>query len=362
MKKVNDTMLTPNQFMFILVGSMIGIGVLSLPNDVIKYSKQDGWLSAFLGAVYPLYIISVSLIMLKKFPNENILAINKKCFGTIIGNLLNLFLLLYFLLYITAVASGLSNMIRTVIVAFLPQIKVLIVIIFLGAYTSAKGLKVLGRVNEAIFYLTIIMILITLSPLGKGKILNLYPILGSGIINILKSAKESSFSYAGIEILLFIYPYVSENKQLKKAAFKSIFITSFLYLWVVFITIYSLGIDLIPKYIFSFPVVARYVQIPVINNFRFIFIILWALIAIKTISNYYHVITVTLNNFFPKTNPKIVSAVIYPLIVFLSMAYANETVRKDFLGFIIPKLTLSMIIYMAIMIIFIHFRKEDKVE
>ena len=362
MKKVNNNVLTPNQVMFMLIGSMIGIGVLSLPNDVIKYAKQDGWISAFLGTAYPLYIVCMTLIIHRKFPNNNILFINEKCFGKIIGNLLNVLLFLYFLLYITAVASGLSNLLRTVIVTFLPQLKVLIVLVFLGAYTASRGLKILGRINEAIFYLTIVMILITLSAIGKGRILNLRPILGSGVINILKSAKESSFAYGGIEILLFIYPYISESKQLKKVAIKSIIITGFLYSWVTLITIYSISIDIIPKYIFSFPVVARYVEIPVINSFRFIFMVLWTLIATKTISNYYYVITSIIGKFFRKTSHKKICIIIYPLIVILSMRYISETVRRDFLSFIIPKVTIFMIIYVAITVMFVYFRKEDKVE
>lgn len=362
MKKVSNDVLTPNQVMFMLIGSMIGMGVLNLPNDVIKYAKQDGWISAFLGAVYPLYIVCMGLILHKKFPNNNILFINEKCFGKFLGSLLNILLLLYFLLYTTAVVSGLSNILRTIIVTFLPEIKVIIVIVFLGAYTASKGLKILGRINETIFYLTIVMILITLSAIGKGRILYLRPILGSGIINILKSSKESAFSYAGIEIFLFIYPYISENKQLNKVAIKSVLITACLYLWVTLITIYSIGIDVIPKYIFSFPVVARYVQIPVINNFRFIFMVLWFLIAVKTISNYYYTIISIIGNFFKKTNPNKICAIMYPIIVFLSMQYFNETLRENFLSFITPKVTMFMIIYVAVTAIFVHFRKEDKVE
>jgi hypothetical protein len=221
---------------------------------------------------------------------------------------------------------------------------------------------VLGRINEAIFYLTIVMMLITLSAIGKGRILYLRPVFGSGVINILKSAKESTFAYGGIEILFFIYPYISESKQLNKVAIKSIIITASLYLWVTLITIYSIGIDVTPKYIFSFPVVSRYVEIPVINNFRFIFMVLWALIVAKTISNYYYIIASIISNFFQKTSPNKICIIIYPLPVLLSMKYVNETVRKDFLSFIIPKVTIFMIVYVAVVVTFALFRKEDKVE
>lgn len=362
MKKVSDNVLTPNQFMHILSGTMIGIGVLSLPNDVVKNAKQDGWIAAFIGAIYPLYIVIMSLFICKKFPNDNILFVNKKCFGKILGTLLNILLCLYFLLYITAVASGLSNILRTIIIVFLPSTKVLITIIFLGAYTAYKGLKVLGRTNETIFYLTLIMCLIPLVALAKGKVLNLRPILGSGVVNIIKASKESAFAYSGIEIMLLIYPYVSENKKLKKVAIKSIIITALIYTWVVFITIYGLGIDIIPTYIASFPIVVKYIELPVINNFRFIFMIMWALIVFKTISNYYYAIGSILSSLFLKTSYKKICIIIYPLIVFLSTRYVNEAVRRNFLSYIVPKCTIIMMIYILIIVILVYIRKEDKLE
>lgn len=362
MKKVNNNVLTSNQFMFILIGSMIGIGVLNLPNDVVKNAKQDGWISVSIGAIYPLYIVIMSLLIYKKFPDNNILFVNKKCFGKILGTLLNILLCLYFLLYITAVASGLSNVLRTVIINFLPSIKVLIVIISLGAYTAYKGLKVLGRTNETIFYLTLIMCLIPLVALVKGKLLNLSPILGSGVVNIIKASKESAFAYGGIEIILLIYPYVSENKKLRKAAIKSIIIAALIYTWIVFITIYGVGIDIIPTYMVSFAVVVKYIEVPIINNFRFIFMIMWAIIVFKTISNYYYAIGSILNTVFSKTSYKKICIIIYPLIVFLSTRYVNEAIRRNFLSYIIPKCTIIMMIYILITVILIYIRKEDKLE
>ncbi|MCH5139025.1 GerAB/ArcD/ProY family transporter, partial [Clostridiaceae bacterium UIB06] len=76
MDKYEDSYLTPSQLTLILVGGMIGIGVLTLPLDVIKDAEQDGWISPILGAVYPLYFILLAQYMHKKFPEQNILALS----------------------------------------------------------------------------------------------------------------------------------------------------------------------------------------------------------------------------------------------------------------------------------------------
>lgn len=72
-----DNELTEMQFTLILIGSMMGVGILSLPNDVIKISKQDGWISVLLGSVYPLYIVFIANYLGKNYPKENMLMLSK---------------------------------------------------------------------------------------------------------------------------------------------------------------------------------------------------------------------------------------------------------------------------------------------
>ena len=61
-----------------------------------------------------------------------------------------------------------------------------------------------------------------------------------------------------------------------KSSLKSVLITAIIYTWITFITIYFLGIDIIPKILWSVNMVPKTVQIPVINNFKFIFLVVWA--------------------------------------------------------------------------------------
>ncbi|AWI05592.1 GerAB/ArcD/ProY family transporter [Clostridium drakei] len=362
MKRVANDVITANQFMFIMIGSIIGIGALSLPNDVIKDAKQSGWMSAFLGAVYPLYIVIAAGYIQKKSPNKNILFVNKKCYGKVIGNILNIFLFLFFLLIITSEINGLSNIIRTAIVGFLTPLKVYIAITFLGAYTAYKGLKVIGRANETVFYLSIIMISLAIWALFKGKISNVTPMFGSSILNIVKASKESAYQYIGMEMYLLIYPYVSENKDLKKLALKGIFIIALIYTWITFITIYALGIDIIPRVTASFLLTEKYIEVPFINNFRFIFIVLWSLMVFVLISNYYYAEIHILHNLFPKISENKFCFIIYPFIVFLSIKYVNFEIRKNFLSYIIPKVTAAMVFYILITVILIYIKGGNRLE
>lgn len=360
MKKVSNNILTSNQFMCMLIASMVGIGIMSLPNDVVKNAKQDGWISTFLGCVYPLYVVIMGSFIQKKFPNKNILIVNKKCYGKVLGTILNLFLLSFFLLILTSELPGLSNIIRGIIVYFLTPIKIYILTGFLAAFTAYKGLKVLGRVNETIFYLTLFMSSLLIIAIYKGKLINITPVFSSGMLNILKASKESAYQYSGMEMYLLIYPYVSDSKNLKKYAFKSMLITALIYTWLVFSTIYSLGVDIIPKVIVSVPLSLKYIEIPIINNYRFIFMMLWTLVVMALNANYYYASVHILNNVVPKISEKKWCIILYPIVIYLSTRYKNGIIRKNFLGFIIPKLVGAMIIYILITVVIIYLRQGDK--
>lgn len=357
MNKISKDSLTSRQFMFMLVGSIIATGSLSLPNAVVKQAKQDGWIAVFLGVIYPIYVLVMAGFIQKKFPKENILAINKKCFGKILGTFLNIGLMLYFLLYLTSEIALLSNVLRIIVISFLPQIKVYIVITFIGAYSAYHGLKLLGRVNETVFYIIIFLCILLVIGIFGGSILNIKPIFGSGALKILQSSMGCFFQYEGMEAYLFLYPFITDKGNTQKIALKASFIVAFIYTWLTFVTIYTLGIYIIPKYVISVPVVAKYIQLPVINNFRFIFMGLWSFIGINLISNYYFFVASCLSSMFTKVDRKKICIIMYPAIVFLVTRYINDYIERDFLDFIVPKITALMILYILITVLWIYIKK-----
>ncbi len=62
--------LTESQLTFMVIGSLIGITLLSLPLDPIKIAKQDAWIAAFLGMIYPTYVVFIAIYIRKKHPKK----------------------------------------------------------------------------------------------------------------------------------------------------------------------------------------------------------------------------------------------------------------------------------------------------
>ncbi len=181
--------LTESQLTFMVIGSLIGITLLSLPLDPIKIAKQDAWIAAFLGMIYPTYVVFIA-IYIRKNTLKKYSRFKQKIYGKILGNIIKFNIFIIFFLIATDVAAGINNVLRNYMASFLSSWNILTLLFLVAAYTVYEGTKTVGKLNEILFYLTFIVFLIPVFSIKKADILNLQPVLGGGVKNIIKATKK----------------------------------------------------------------------------------------------------------------------------------------------------------------------------
>ncbi|AVQ44481.1 endospore germination permease [Clostridium botulinum] len=308
-----NNVLTTSQTMVMIAGSMIGIGILSLPANLAKVAHNDGWIGVIIGSLYPFYMVICSFIIFKdsSYQNINIVEISKIYFGKFFGSLLGFIFTLQFLAYIIITSGNISNMLRVYLVLFLDQYKLAIPILLISVYTASKGIRALGRINEVIFYASIPLILLTVLALKQGNILNIKPILGTPISDILKASIEPVYSFVGIEIIFLIVPLMKDKTKIKISFLKATVIIVFLYIWLSFVSIYYLGPDIAKKLYWPTLSLAETISIPGISNFKFVFMFLWSSIIFKTIANQNYFFYYSLSSIFKKIAPNILYLLVF---------------------------------------------------
>ncbi|MCT8976714.1 spore germination protein [Clostridium sp. CX1] len=355
-------LLSPNQVTYLLLGIMINEGIISLPNEVAKIAKQDGWISVLFGAIYPLYILFIAFYLSSKFPNDNILVLSKRYLGKMLGSVLNILFSLLFVLYLTSACSGISNFLRTYILSFLTPLKFISLFILVSAYTAYKGLTVIGRLCECIFYFSASVILVPLASIRTGSILNILPVTGSGWMNILKGGINSAYSYGCIEIIFLIYPFISDRTQLKKSSLKAVMLTCISYTWITFMTIYYLSHNVILKTRWSSIYVTENLNITFISNFRYILLFLWILVTLKSTAASYYAFVTILSDSIKKFKSKDLIYICYPLIVFLSIMYGSEEKKKYITSYFLPIITIYVLLYSSLIALLIFIKKDKAYE
>lgn len=359
MNKERVKPLTLGEFTFFLIGFLLGPGFYQLPNLLVKDAKQDAWVAATISIIYPLYIIVISLYIINKHPKENLLSISRKNFGNVLGTLLNIIFLLQFLIELFTATSELIKLLRTYIVAFLTPLKVAVVSTALAFYLAKKGIKVLGKVNEFISYGALLVLALSAFTLSKGSMLNVQPVFGSGITNILKSSVITSYYYMGFEVILLYHPYVKDEKTVKKASFLALTITSITWIWITFITTYYLGIHFISVSLWAFVFVFESLNVPIINNFLVVFMTAWSFMGLKFLSNCYFTNAYMLNDILKISLNKLY-VILYPLVIVFSVIFLDASIRKNILEVSSPIFILfNMIFYTAIAIVSSIKRKSN---
>lgn len=351
-------LLTPNEVTFLLIGIMLDVTSSSLPNDVVEVAKQDGWISVIIGAIYPLYVALLAIYVSGKFPKENILALSKRYLGKTFGTILNFLFLISFFSYFPPLIATIAIITRTDAIPGLTPLKIYIVLFFIGTYAASKGIKVLGRVGYITFWMLLGIIIPTVAILKQGSYLNISPIFGSGVVNILKGSLNSVYDYSLMEIIFLIYPFINNSNKIKSSTLKAVGITAIIYTWITFITIYYLGKDIIPKTIWSFFMVTSGVKVEIINNFMSVFVFFWIIIASKSMAIFNYVCVFILEDIKKIKSKRIIYVVLAASVIIIAETYYGDKVELDEITkYTSPISTIYNLIYITLISILVWIKK-----
>lgn len=359
----NKGLITSNELTCLLIGIVININLTMTPNSVTAIAKQDGWIATALGVVYPLYVVLIAIYISKKFPEDNILVLSKKYFGNIVGNIFNF---LFFLGFFTFIPSALFNamlVLKTNIISFLSPFKIYLALTAVGIYTAYKGLNTLARIGIINFFLLIAIILLSLGILGYGNILNVMPMFGSGTKNIVKGSINTAYDYSLIEWIFILYPLVKDKNKIKSSVLKTVAFCCFMYTWVVFITTYYMGKDIIKKTIWGFFSATESIRVEVITSLRYTFIFIWILITLKSISYMYYICVDILRNINNKANNIFVYVIIGGITIFLTKHYyTNRLVKNRIVNYTVKASVIYNLIFCTLIAAIIFIKRDGKGE
>lgn len=347
MNKEKEKYLTPTQFVLLIPGILVGVFIFRLPGLVVKSAHQDAWISMIISLIYPAYVLLISNYVIKKYPDETILMINRRYLGKFFGNMLNVMFMLSFMLLTIFITGNLVYILYVYNLSFLQPSKIAIVIIIVASYAAYFDLGVLGKINEVMFIPTVLTIFVTAAAISKGSIVNFMPVFESSFTDILKGSKEALFSFLHIEVVLLIHPYFKEKKSIKKLSIIGAAISSIIYIWVVMISIFVLGNEVTTKAIWPYVFVGEVIDMPIVNNFKSLFIIFWNLIQFKVITNEYLFSTFIFNDITGFNRKKVVLYLL-PLYTVLTIVFLNQGLRKFTSEYIIPLVVLFNLFYISI--------------
>lgn len=348
--------ITENQYMTIIHGSMIAVGILSLAQEVSLKAYQQGWISVIIGGVYPLFIVVSACYIYKKMNYIDFFELNKKLYGNFLAYINISLFLIYLLFILSSVIGGFVNVLNSNIIRFINPYIIIATTVTIFIYSSIGGLSVIGRISEIMFYVGFLLISIFIFFITQGSIINMQPYVSS-FKEIFSAVPSSLLTYTGVEISFIIIPFITTKKKLKKSSVLGVLSVVFIYVFTVFITIYYMGWETTSKINRPLIFMLSTLSIPVIEDLQVIFFFLWSTIILRLLTIYNFSNAYCLSKFLKIDYKKgcIICGVLAGALSFIFIPQYNRRMLTDA---IVPYMVVGSLVWTIITLILVSFKQR----
>ncbi|WP_077297144.1 GerAB/ArcD/ProY family transporter [Virgibacillus pantothenticus] len=201
---------------FFVVTIQIGVGIMGVPRLIFEVAKRDAWISVIIAFVYLCLLLLVMLLILRQYPNADIFGIQVDLFGNIIGKLLGTIYIAYFVLNLFTILITYIEVVTIFIFPDLNNVIMAALLISLVVYSVLGGIRVVIGVCFLFFIMSHWLIFLLIQPILEIDWIHFQPMFQASITELLQGARETSYTFSGIELLFILYPFI-QNKQ--KATF-----------------------------------------------------------------------------------------------------------------------------------------------
>ncbi|MDW7652065.1 MAG: endospore germination permease [Bacillota bacterium] len=352
--KSKDTM-DPKVLAVVLAMAIFEFEIFTHARGLVDIAKQDTLLVILLGGSLLLLLTSLLVKLARRFPKENLFQYSKKVWGRPVGLLITLAYLFYFYSFMVLLFQNFTNANR---VLFLPRTPVLVPMLLMAVgavWLASYGFAAIVRFFQLIFPIfALLMLTILFLGIREVSFENYLPLLSNGFLPVLHGAVVYVGIIQGIEIILFLTPFLNDtNKILKPAAWGVIPVIFFMFFASVN-AIGILGVANIPEFVYPGIALLSVIELPgfAVERFELLLTLPWLIAIFTTMSVYIYLLAFGIIELFGLSHRKVsigivAAAIIGATYLIPDMAW-TIVLRQHFNYFtllftaVIPALTLLM--------------------
>jgi spore germination protein KB len=250
-----------SQLMFMLIPFIIATELLAGPGLSAQFAKQDAWLSMILssvGGILPIFIITALAL---RYPDMTIMEYTEKILGKWLGKLIGLFYVYSLFIHETNISDELMSIITLFTNPRTPRIVTIAMFGVLCGVAVFLGIEVMARFSEhmvPIIAISVFVVLLLLIPDMKPS--HLQPVMGHGLLPMVRGAVIPSAWMGEIVFVGFFLPYVNDLKKARTFALLAIGINTLIITVITVVTL-LVNCSLTGTYAFPFYEAVRYVSI-----------------------------------------------------------------------------------------------------
>lgn len=265
---------------FIIHTNQTGVGIAGIQRVIFLEAGQDAWISIIISYIAMTLVVFAMCYILKTFKEKDLFQIHKLLFGKWIGNTLNFIIVLYLLAGLMSILLNYTEIVQAWVFPDLETWAIVAILLLISIYGVFGGIKTIVGVSFLGFFLTIWLVFMLIVPLRYMDWTNFLPVMEATPKELLKGAYKTSFTVLGLEMLLFVYPYIREKQKVHKYAQLAVFFTFVLTFAVTFVSIGYYSGEQLEKTIWATLSMFKIVQFPNLERFEFLAVSLWLVIIL----------------------------------------------------------------------------------
>ncbi|MEI3613700.1 GerAB/ArcD/ProY family transporter [Pseudogracilibacillus sp. SO30301A] len=235
---IGNKEITQFQLLFVLIHCQIGVGIITLPNEIFLKAKGDSWMSVLLAGIIIQITIFIFGALMKRFPSSNLYGIIQFLFGKGFGKMIVILYSIYFMILGGFFLAKFAVILRAWMMPTTPKWLLVGLIVMIAVYIVKENLQIMARFLFISSITLIGFIGFSIYSLKEANFTYILPIGNTGVVPIMKGIPTTLFSYQGFEFLLLIYPFVqSDQKGLVKVATITNIIVTLFYTFIVMISL-----------------------------------------------------------------------------------------------------------------------------
>ena len=326
MRKSQNGIITPTQATILIINFTLGVGILTLPRLVAdEVGTPDIWITLLISSLIPLTMGFVIIMLNKRYPERTFYQYSSLIVGKALALFIGLFMILQFMTLASLEVRMMAEVVAIHLLEETPITVLIVIILWLSLYLIVGGIPSIARVSQIIFPLTIFaFVVVALMSFGIFELNHLRPVLGEGLIPVLKGIKPTLLAFTGIEIMLIIQACMTDQHKAKKVIFLGVLIPTLLYTLTVVMVIGALSIDGVTNLAWPTLMLIQSFELPelLFERFDSLFLTIWIMQIFATLSIQFYAATIGLSQLFNKDIKRFMYGLL-PIIFILSMVPQN---------------------------------------
>lgn len=350
--------ITKGQNFSLIIASILGVGILSLPSQLAKGSGFNGIIAIISGTIIMMILVIMYTKLMARFNSKTIFEVIDEILPQSIVKIIDILFIIHYLISAAIIVRIFGAIIRMFLLRNTPLEVTILSLILVVSFVIRKGIEPVARLSQIVLPLVIIPIFILfLSLLSELDFTNIYPLFQMNIGDILKGIKVTLFSFIGIEIVLISTAYVKDTNKILKYNVLSVIFLGIMYLATFVIVISEFGRKQTEDLLWPTLLLMKTVDVPgaFLENVDGIIIALWTFISVQILSIVLIQSNIALNKSFKLKEVDFLSMPLLPIIYLLALfpdnideVYYYIDLYSNYLGvtivLIIPLILFSIVI------------------